>query len=355
MGCGRVAQREAAGAPSSGFRSRSFGIVRRRASTFGLAIIRKIGRLNETATWPLLAKSANGYVSSFGELTGLQLDRAPKRLEVVPYLVGDVTTQPGEPGNPLINTTDPDGIARRRFEVCAAPGLTLTGTINPDFGQVEADPAVVNLSAFETFFSERRPFFVEGGGIFSFDVDCNDGELQRPLLFAPNRPHAARAGGGARTAATRSAPAQTTILGAAKLTGRIGNFSVGALNAVTADEDAVIAQRNGPDSTDDRAAHQLRGRPRPARIHESVVAWVHDDVDQSEPRRRRHEFLPGRAYTGGSMRTGASARSTRSAGFSPEVACRGSAGDRRTAAEQRAQFSAARIPPASPTIRLAPR
>src|SRR4051812_24890591 len=57
----------------------------------------------------LLAKSANGYVSSFGELTGLQLDRAPKRLEVVPYVVGQVKTQPGEPGNSLINATDPDG------------------------------------------------------------------------------------------------------------------------------------------------------------------------------------------------------------------------------------------------------
>ena len=55
------------------------------------------------------------------------------------------------------------------------PGLTLTGTVNPDFGQVEADPAVVNLSAFETFFAERRPFFVEGSGIFRFDTDCNDG------------------------------------------------------------------------------------------------------------------------------------------------------------------------------------
>ena len=55
------------------------------------------------------------------------------------------------------------------------PALTLTATVNPDFGQVEADPAVVNLSAFETFFPERRPFFVEGSGVFRFDMDCNDG------------------------------------------------------------------------------------------------------------------------------------------------------------------------------------
>src|SRR6476469_5357375 len=76
-----------------------------KTSIFGLAIVRRIGRLNETVTWPLLSKGANGYVSSFGELTGLQLDRSPKRLEVVPYAVGQMTTQPGEPGNSLINTT----------------------------------------------------------------------------------------------------------------------------------------------------------------------------------------------------------------------------------------------------------
>ena len=56
------------------------------------------------------------------------------------------------------------------------PGMTLTATVNPDFGQVEADPAVVNLDAFETFFQERRPFFVEGSGTFQFNVDCNDGQ-----------------------------------------------------------------------------------------------------------------------------------------------------------------------------------
>ena len=94
---------------------------------------------------------------------------------MVPYVVGDLTTQPGEAGNPLRETTDPDGSLGVDLKYALRPGLTLTGTVNPDFGQVEADPAVVNLSAFETFFSERRPFFMEGSGIFRFDLDCNDG------------------------------------------------------------------------------------------------------------------------------------------------------------------------------------
>ena len=86
-----------------------------------------------------------------------------------------MTQQPVEAGNSLLKGTDPDLNVGLDLKYALRPGLTLTGTVNPDFGQVEADPAVVNLSAFETFFSERRPFFVEGSGIFRFDTDCNDG------------------------------------------------------------------------------------------------------------------------------------------------------------------------------------
>ena len=172
-------------------------------STFGLAIVREIGRLNETTTWPLLAKSATGYVSSFGELTGLQLGRSQKRLELVPYVVGDVKTQPVEDAQPAAGR----GSGRRRVGVdlkyALKPGLTLTATVNPDFGQVEADPAVVNLSAFETFFSERRPFFVEGVGHLPVRPRLQRRQLQRPVLLAPHRPRAARR---RRRSATAASP-----------------------------------------------------------------------------------------------------------------------------------------------------
>lgn len=138
-----------------------------------------MGRLNETSTWPLLARSANGYVSPFGELTGLRLDRSPKRLEVVPYIVGDLKTQPSQAPNPLSKATDPTISGGMDLKYALGPGLTLTATINPDFGQVEADPAEVNLSAFESFFSERRPFFVEGSGIFQTNSNC-DGDCGAP-------------------------------------------------------------------------------------------------------------------------------------------------------------------------------
>jgi hypothetical protein len=200
--------------------------------TFGLAFAREIGRLNETSTWPLIAKSVNGIVSQFGELRGLQLARSPKRLELVPYTVADLTTQP-ESDNPLVDNTKPGVEVGLDMKYAITPGLTLTATVNPDFGQVEADPAVVNLSAFETFFNERRPFFVEGSGMFSFDMDglFYSRRIGRQPQLSPDTSEDAFI----------SAPVNTTILGATKVTGRAGGFSIGVLNALTAEEEAQIA------------------------------------------------------------------------------------------------------------------
>ena len=210
------------------------------ASTFGFAVSRSIGRLNETSTWPLLARSASGYVSSFGELGGLTLAASLKKLELVPYALADLTRQPTG-GNPLVKRAAPDGALGIDLKYALTPGLTFTGTINPDFGQVEADPAVVNLTAFETFFSERRPFFVEGSGNFNFNMDCNDGSCTG--LFYTRRIGRSPQGAGDLPGGDDTytdVPAQTTILGAGKLTGRVGKFSVGVMQAFTQEETARV-------------------------------------------------------------------------------------------------------------------
>jgi hypothetical protein len=207
--------------------------------TFGFAVSRSVGRLNETSTWPLLARSANGYVSSFGELNGLSMRSSPKRLELVPYVVSSVTRQrPAD--NPLVVPNAADASVGLDAKYALTPGLTLTTTFNPDFGQVEADPAVVNLTAFETFFNERRPFFVEGSGMFKFDSDCWDGPCS---MFYSRRVGRSPQGtdvlpGGANV--YTEYPAQSTILGAAKLTGRVGRVSLGVMHAVTQEETATV-------------------------------------------------------------------------------------------------------------------
>ena len=209
-------------------------------STWGFAIAREIGRLRETNTWPLLSRNANGYVSSFGELGGLSTGSTTKGLELMPYTVANLDRQ-RTGGNPLLKATGLSGSGGLDMKYAVTPGLTLTATVNPDFGQVEADPAVVNLSAFETFFNERRPFFVEGSGNFRFDADCYDGcnnlFYSRRIGRAPQGTGALPSGANVYT----DSPSQSTILGAAKLTGRVGRYSIGVMHAVTQEESADVS------------------------------------------------------------------------------------------------------------------
>ena len=124
---------------------------------------------------------------------GLKLSQTPKRLELVPYVVGAGEHAAG--GSRAIRSCrrrDQKATVGADLKYALRPGVTLTATVNPDFGQVEADPAVVNLSGFETFFSERRPFFVEGAGHVRLRSRLQRRQLQRPLLSAAHRPRAAR-------------------------------------------------------------------------------------------------------------------------------------------------------------------
>jgi Domain of unknown function (DUF5916) len=209
-------------------------------NTFGLAVTRDIGRLKETSTWPLLSRSANGYVSSFGELGGLSMEASIKRVELVPYMVTNLTREMPD-GNPLVKRSDPGAAVGLDVKYALTPGLTFTGSVNPDFGQVEADPAVVNLTAFETFFTERRPFFVEGSGTFNFGLDCSDGQCtglfySRRIGRAPQGVDDLDTGEAVHTAS----PVYTSILGAGKLTGRVGRYSIGVMQAFTQEEFARV-------------------------------------------------------------------------------------------------------------------
>lgn len=275
------------------------------ARTFGFAVMRQSPRINETTTWPLLSRSASGFVSQFGDLSGLSFARAPRRLELMPYALGQIATAPVAAGNPLRSGADPSAAAGLDLKYALAPGLTLTATINPDFGQVEADPAVVNLSGFETFFAERRPFFVEGSGNVSFNIDCNDGQCTG-LFYSRRIGRAPQRGIGAPDGGFASAPDNTTILGAAKVTGRIGRFSVGVLNAVTSRETARLAvpPADGRAGIFDRsetpvepATNYFLARASREFANQSRVAFMVTSTN-------RHlsdelAFLPGSALTGG--------------------------------------------------------
>lgn len=215
---------------------------------WGVNFRRRIARRDEVAYWSPVPADAAGLVSFFGELRGLRGIEAPNRLELQPYTVTRLTRAPGDPADPLYRRNDVFGSAGMDITYGLTSDLTLSATFNPDFGQVEADPSVVNLTAYETFFQEKRPFFLEGAEVF---------QTRGPQLLYSRRIGRQPQGSLPGDAAYGSLPDATTILGATKLTGKTaGGWSIGVLDAVTAAEQAryVEALKRG-------AERDVRGTP----------------------------------------------------------------------------------------------
>ena len=211
---------------------------------WGFQVQRDIARRQERDTWSPWVPDGRGFVSRFGDLAGLVDVPTPQRLELVPYVSSKLTRAPGNPANPFFKSNDikPSAGADLRYGLPA--GLTLTATINPDFGQVEVDPSVVNLTAFETFFPEKRPFFLEGSDVFSFGQINTQNDFGSQRYFYSRRigRQPQRFPSGAEFFST---PDQTTIATAAKVTGKNGPWTIGLLDAVTPEEHADILTVSG--------------------------------------------------------------------------------------------------------------
>ena len=202
--------------------------VPRDSNTFGFGIWRDIQRYTERVSWPIYRNSQIGISSQLGELRGLVGLPSPRRPEISPYIVTKNLSVPA--GSEFDRSQKVTAGADVKYGITS--NITLDATVNPDFGQVEADPAVLNLTVFETFFQERRPFFVQGAGIFRFDVNCNQVNCNNEGLFYSRRigrsPQLLDLYGDAASTTA------TTIYGAAKLTGRLpGGQTLGVLDAVT--------------------------------------------------------------------------------------------------------------------------
>ena len=206
--------------------------------TWGLQVEREISRRKERSHWRLIKKGASGWLSHFGDLVGIENIHPSRHLEVIPYAMGR-TTLNDDTNFPLpSNGWGPRGNVGGDVQYGITTGTTLNATINPDFGQVEADPATLNLSAYEEFFEERRPFFVKGSSIFDFGA----GESQ--LFYSRRIGRQPRHFEIPEGATELSRPEATTILGAAKIVGRTNsNTSFGIMEAVTAPEHAQIKEK----------------------------------------------------------------------------------------------------------------
>lgn len=198
------------------------------AQTWGVQINRWMPHADEDVYWIVIPNRETGWSSRFGLLTGIDGVRPTRRLELQPYVAGNGTFEDAASGDPFNDGSDLEGRVGADLKMGLGPNLTLDVTVNPDFGQVEADPAEVNLSAFETFFDERRPFFTEGAQLLrgsgqSFFYSRRIGQSPR----------------GPASGDYVDRPSHATILGAAKVSGRLrGGTSIGLLTAFTAREHA---------------------------------------------------------------------------------------------------------------------
>jgi hypothetical protein len=247
--------------------------------TFGLMILRDIARTSERDSWPLLRRSVRGISSQFGELSGLRGLGSPHRLEVAPYVVAK-----------NVGVPQPNGFGRAQKQTIGGDlkygitsNLTLDATVNPDFGQVEADPAQLNLTAFETFLAEQRPFFLEGTGIFGFNGDASRMFYSRRIGRDPQL-------AGLVSDPTADIPARTPILGAGKLTGRLASgTSVGTLFALTG------RQAVGPTMIEPQTEYGVFRASQDFRKGESgigtIVTLVNRQLDDAAAVRLRRESL----------------------------------------------------------------
>ena len=271
---------------------------------WGLQVQRRLYRRQERSTWQPIPKDITGWVSNFGEIHGISGIEPGRRVELLPYGVVKTERTAPEAGNPFRTGSDTDWDLGLDGKIGLTSDLTVDLTVNPDFGQVEADPSQVNLTAFETYFSEKRPFFIEGNDIFRLPLApaITGGSFTNDWLFYSRRigkrpsyrPELA-------DGEFADTPRYTTILGALKLTGKTaGGTSVGVLESVTAREQAEIAGPGGERKVSvEPATNYLVGRVmQDFRQGNTVVGAMFTAVNR-DIRDEHLQYLRRSAYAGG--------------------------------------------------------
>ncbi|MDQ3948775.1 MAG: carbohydrate binding family 9 domain-containing protein [Gemmatimonadota bacterium] len=263
----------------------------RAEQVWGVLFVRDMSSRNERVAFPLLRQSENGFASRFAHLVGIRGVPTPKRVELLPYARTQVESRRATPGDPFFAGREANYAAGLDFKYGLTSNVTVDATVNPDFGQVEADPAELNLSVFETFFEERRPFFVEGAQIFAFGraggFSIGPGtvfysrRIGRAPTLAPSLSRA-RAAGDSVVGPFTDVPKSASILGAAKVSGKLARgTSIGFLHAETGRVMGTVD------------AEQLFGR----RAADGTLA-----VERREHVRYRDELEPRGHYSVGRLR-----------------------------------------------------
>ncbi len=297
--------------------------------TWGVQIERRIGRKNEHVVFAFTPRTVRGGVARYGHMDGISgLSASAQRVELLPYLLAraDYRAVPTAAGvdfsNPFRDGSRGNAGFGLDLKVRPTSNLTIDGTVNPDFGQVEVDPAVINLTAFETRFQEKRPFFVEGsdlfrfgggdfggfgrggggGGFGGFGGGGGEGGGPSSLLYSRRIGRAPQVGVSSG-AAYADVPEATTILGAAKVLARTsGGWSVGVMEAVTGRERARWVDRTGAESVSEvePLTNYLAGRiRRDLRAGQTTLGVLATAVNRDVSDAAVASRLRSSAYSGG--------------------------------------------------------
>jgi len=209
---------------------------------WGLEVERFIFRNQETDVWQPIPDDVSGHVSYFGKLHGISNIKPKQRIEIAPYVMTKIDLYEAEDGNPYADGSDFGFMAGLDGKIGITNDLTIDFTINPDFGQVEADPSEVNLSAFETFFDEKRDFFIEGNSITDFQLTPGGSPWASDNLFYSRRIGRSPQGfPNLQNDDYFKMPQNTRINGAAKLTGKTQDgWSIGVIESLVGPGKALI-------------------------------------------------------------------------------------------------------------------
>lgn len=264
---------------------------------WGLHVWRWINRLQEESDWEYQTKTGPGVIYNFGELRGIKGLKKSQRLEIMPYSLGELETMKKEPGNPFAEKgRNWSGNAGLDAKIGISSNFTVDLTLNPDFGQVESDPSVMNLTAFETFYEEKRPFFLEGLTIFDYKFDNQSLFYSRRIGHSPSYNFDPAAG------SFVDSPDMTNILSAVKLSGTTSNeLSVGVVQSITANEFATVYDSEGNKShtkveplTNYTVARIQKGYNGANTTIGGIVTSVNRKIDEVQL-----DFLTDNAFTGG--------------------------------------------------------
>jgi hypothetical protein len=264
---------------------------------WGMHTWRWINRYMEESNWEHQSKTGPGVLFNFGELKGITGLKKSQRLEIMPYALGELQTMEKNPSNPFASKGRRwGGNAGLDAKIGISSNFTLDLTVNPDFGQVESDPSVMNLTAFETFYEEKRPFFLEGLTIFDYKFD------NESLFYSRRIGHTPTVKPESNDSIFVDSPDMTTILSAVKLSGTTSKgLSVGLIQSVTSNEYARLSDPEGNITTSkvEPLTNYIVGRVQKSyNGANTVVGGMLTSVNRVI-KESNMEFLPNDAYTGG--------------------------------------------------------